>query len=264
MRYLLTILCIAATLLTAAQAQSGFQQGVVRTPEKSNQPSKGIDGATIKILSYPNTVVSKNGGKFSVTIPGKKPGDPVKVLSVQKKDFSIAGYTIHNRTFTYSSSVPIEIVMQSNKQLAKDKKKIEDKGFAKAKKRYESRIAELERQYQEKIINERQLDELCDQASTEYEQYISLLGKMAERYALTAHQKALEICESVLGSQDLKVAYLYYTVGHLYYDNGNNKKAIEYLSKAHDIYLAINGAEHNDTQTVQELIEHIKKRGNNH
>jgi tetratricopeptide (TPR) repeat protein len=82
--------------------------------------------------------------------------------------------------------------------------------------------------------------------------------------ALAAHQRALEICESVLGSQDIKVAYLYYTVGHLHYDIGDNKKAIENLTKAYNIYLAINGAEHNDTQTVQELIEHIKKKGNNH
>ena len=183
------VLCLAATLQVAAQGQ----QGHVRTPEKSNKASEGIEGVTMEILGYPNQVLSRKGGHFSFTIQGKKQGTAFKVTRVEKKGYTLAGNSVSNRTFAYSSSVPIEIVMQSNKQLAKDKKKIEDKGYAKAKKRYDACIAELERKYKEKAISERERDELTDLASRDYEQYIQLLSKMAERYALTDYKGLSDI-----------------------------------------------------------------------
>ena len=56
------------------------------------------------------------------------------------------------------------------------------------------------------------------------------------------------------------VGYQYYTIGNIYLDLGENKKALEYISKAYDIYLAVNGEDNTDTQTVEQLLTHIKER----
>ena len=135
------LLCLAVSLIAVAQKQ----EGNIRTLEKSNRPSQGIDGATINILEYKNALVTKKGGKFSFTISDKKQGDAFKVSRVTKKGYTLVDKHLQGRKFPYSSTVPLEIVMVSDKQLAADKKMIEDKAFAKAKKTYETQVAELER-----------------------------------------------------------------------------------------------------------------------
>lgn len=189
---LISVLCCLAALAAVAQTQ----QGVVRTLEKSNRPSVGIKGVTVSILEYPNALVTGQGGKFSFTARGKKPGDAIRVSRVTKKGYTLADPK--GRKYAYSSTVPIEIVMVSDKQLAVDKKQIEDKATARAKRTYESRIAELERQLAEKAITEQAYYAERERLSNDYDSYIQLIDEMAERYAMTDYKGLSDINRRIL------------------------------------------------------------------
>lgn len=181
------VACVAMAFTAGAQ-----QQGVVRSVERPKQPSKGIAGATVNILELKNDLVTDKYGKFSFTIRGKKTGDPFKVSRVRKNGYTLIDKHLVGRKFSYSF-VPIEIVMVSDKQLANDKKLIENKAYAKAKKTYEARIAELERQLAEKTISEQAYYAERELANNDYYKYIQLIDELAERYAMTDYKGLSDI-----------------------------------------------------------------------
>ena len=191
---LIVLICFVVSL--AAEAQT--QQGYVRTLEKPNRPSQGIEGATINILEYPNALVTKKGGKFSFSLQGKKQGDAFKVSRIQKKGYTLVDKHITGRKYSYSASVSIEIVMVSDKQLAADTKLIEDKAYAKAKKNYDARIAELERQLAEKTISEHTYYAERERLTNDYDSYIQLIGEMAERYAMTDYKGLSDLNREIM------------------------------------------------------------------
>ena len=184
----------ASTFTARAQKQEGY----VRTLEKANRPSQGIEGVSVNILEYPNTLVTKKGGKFSFAIPGKKQGDSFKVSRIQKKGFTLVDKHITGCKHSYSVTVPIEIVMVSDKQLAADKKMIEDKAYAKAKNTYEKRVADLERQLAEKTIDEQAYYAECERLSDDYDSYTQLISDMAERYAMTDYKGLSDLNRQIL------------------------------------------------------------------
>lgn len=192
------ILMLMACLVISLVAEAQKQQGIVRTLEKAKRPSVGIDGVTVNILEYPNTLVTKKGGKFSFAIPSKKQGDSFKVSRVQKNGYTLVDKHLQGRQYSYSATVPLEIVMVSDKQLASDKKQIEDKAFARAKRTYETRIAELERQLAEKAISDSIYYAERERLSDDYDNYIKLIDEMAERYAMTDYKGLSEINRQIL------------------------------------------------------------------
>lgn len=183
---ILLLLCLFITFAVLAQKQ----QGLVRTIERPGQKSVGIKGATVKINEYPNALVSGKGGKFSFAIQGKKQGDRCLVTRVEKK-----GYTLIDKmpTFAYSISTPVEIVMVSNKQLQQDEQRIRGKAEKKAAAIYEKRIAELERQLNEKTISEEQYREQLQQVFDGHENFLKMINEMARRYAMTDYKGISEI-----------------------------------------------------------------------
>lgn len=185
-RLLWITLCACMTFCALAQKQ----QGIVRTIERPGQKSVGINGATIKINEYPNAIVSGKGGKFSFAIQGKKQGDRCLVTRVEKK-----GYTLIDKmpSFAYSVSTPVEIVMVSNKQLQHDETRIRDKAEKKAAAIYEKRIAELERQLNEKTISEEQYREQLQLVFDGHENFLKMIDEMARRYAMTDYKGISEI-----------------------------------------------------------------------
>ena len=191
---LIILTCIVMSIAAGAQTQQGY----VRTLEKANRPSQGIEGVSVNILEYPNALVTKKGGKFSFAIPGKKQGDAFKVSRIQKKGYTLVDKHITGRKYSYSASVSIEIVMVSDKQLAADTKLIEDKAYAKAKKNYEKRIAELERQLAEKTISEQTYYAERERLTNDYDSYIQLIGEMAERYAMTDYKGLTDLNREIL------------------------------------------------------------------
>lgn len=185
-RFLWITLCLCVTLAALAQKQ----QGIVRTIERPGQKSVGISGVTIKINEYPNAIVSGKGGRFSFSLQGKKQGDQCLVTRVDKK-----GYTLIDKmpSFAYSFSTPAEIVMVSNKQLQQDERRIREDAEKKAAATYERRLAELERQLQEKTISEESYREQLQQVFDGHENFLKMIDEMARRYAMTDYKGISEI-----------------------------------------------------------------------
>ena len=190
--WMLACLC----LTTGASAQ--MQSGIVRTLERPDKPSEGITGVTINVLEYPNAIVTKKGGKFSFSIPGKRQGDSYTVSRVQKKGYSLVDKQLKGRRFAYSASVPLEIVMVSDTQLENDKKKIEDKAYAKAQKDYNQKVAVLEKQLSQKTISEREYRAKYEELNSNYNNYVQLIDQMAEHYATTDYKGMSDINREIL------------------------------------------------------------------
>ena len=179
-------LCLCLTVGAVAQKQTV----IVRTIERPHQKSTTIKGATVKINGYPNALVSGKGGKFTFAIQGKKQGEKCFVTSVTKKDYTLVDKL---PVFAYSYSTPAEIVMASNKQLQQEEKRIRDKGKKEAEARYNKRIAELEKQLEEKTISEESYREQLQQVFDGHENFLKLIDEMARRYAMTDYKGISDI-----------------------------------------------------------------------
>ena len=189
--WMLACLC----LTTGASAQ--MQSGIVRTLERPGKPSEYLAGVSIDVLEYPNVIVSKKGGKFSFSIPGKRQGESFTVTRVQKKGYSLVDKQLKGRRFAYSSSVPLEIVMVSDTQLENDKKRIEDKAYDKAKKNYDQKVVALEKQLKQKTISEQEYRAKYEELNSNYNNYIQLIDQMAERYATTDYSGMDEMSQEI-------------------------------------------------------------------
>ena len=187
------LILISVLLLLSLSAAAQTQTGYVRTLERPHQASVGLEGVTVNILEYPNAIVTKKKGRFSFSIPGKKQGTSFTVSRIEKKGYTLVDKQLRGRRYAYSADVPLEIVMVSNQQLEKDKRQIEKKAIDKAKKNYEQQIASLEKQLQEQAITEQEHGEQLERLAQDYENYIGLIDKMAERYALTDYKGLSDI-----------------------------------------------------------------------
>ena len=178
------IICLSAVAGMKAQKQ----EGIVRTLERPGKPSVGVQGVTINVLEYPNAIVSNKGGKFSFSIPGKHQGESFTLSRVQKKGYTLVDNQLKGRRMAYSFTVPVEIVIVPDQQLENDKKRIEDKAYDRARRDYEQRLSALEKQLTEKSISEREYREKYEELNDNYNNYIKLIDKMAEKYAMTDYK----------------------------------------------------------------------------
>ena len=187
------IACLCVFSSAAAQ-----QRGIVRTLERPKKPSQGIEGVTVNVLEYPNAIVSKKGGKFSFEIPGKRQGDSFTLARVQKKGYTLVDKQMKGRSYAYSSTVSLEIVMVADQQLENDKKLIEDKAYSRAKKDYDQKLAAIEKQLKEKTISEQEYRKKCEALNANYNKYVQLIDQMAERYATTDYKGMSNVNQSIL------------------------------------------------------------------
>lgn len=195
-RRLIAIIIMGLCITVGAWAQR--QQLLVRTLERSDKPSVGIEGVTVNVLEHPNALVSNKGGLILFTFEGKRTGDSFTISRVQKKGYSLVDKQLKGRRFAYSASVPVEIVMVADAQLEKDKKRIEDKAYDKAKKNYNQKVANLEKQLQEKTISEQEYRAKYEELNANYNNYIQLIDEMAERYATTDYKGLSDVNRQIL------------------------------------------------------------------
>lgn len=200
----LLLLCLAVV-----HPAMGQQQGIVRTPERPGKPSTGIQGVTINVLEYPNSIVTKKGGKFSFKLEGKRPGESFTISRIQKKGYTLVDKQTRGRRYAYSPQVPIEIVLVADEQLEQDKKRIEDKAYDKARKTYDQKLEVLKNQLRQKTISENEYRTKYEELNSNYNNYIQLIDQMAERYATTDYKGLSDISrqtQECIENADLETA----------------------------------------------------------
>lgn len=184
-RFLWITLCLCITLAALAQKQ----QGIVRTIGRPGKPSAPVGNVTIRWRGMFNAVISNSDGQFSVAMPGKKDGDEIVLQSVSKIGYELKDKDVINRPQVFSTTVPIEIVMVNLAQKEADKKRIADNAYKVAKKNYDKKLKQFEKQVKKKKITEEQYRQELERLQKQYEAYLSLIGDMADRYARTDYDQ---------------------------------------------------------------------------
>lgn len=184
-RFLWITLCLCITLAALAQKQ----QGIVRTIGRPGKPSAHVGNVTIRWRGMFNAVISNSDGQFSVAMPGKKDGDEIVLQSVSKIGYELKDKDVINRPQVFSTTVPIEIVMVNLAQKEADKKRIADNAYKVAKKNYDKKLKQFEKQVKKKKITAEQYHQELEKLQKQYEAYQSLIGDMADRYARTDYDQ---------------------------------------------------------------------------
>lgn len=183
------IFSILSVLLFALPLSAQVQQGYVKTLGRPGAPGKPLQGVTIRVRGVMNALVSDANGSFKIQATGKKDGDALIINSIHKNGYELKDKEIVGRSLVFSSRVPIQLVMVSSSQLATDKKRIEDNAYKVAENNYKKKVAELEKQKKQKELSAKDYEAQLQELETRYENYMALVGDMAERYALTDYDE---------------------------------------------------------------------------
>lgn len=174
-------------LTVSAFAQT--QQGYVKTIGRPNKPGVFLSNVVIQAKGMVNPVVSDSSGQFNISMPGKKDGDPLVLVSIRKNGFELKDRDLKGRELVYSSRVPLHILMVDLKQLEKDKKRIEENAYRKAEENYQEKLSEIEKQLEEEKITEEKYRKELQELEDKYDSYLSLISGMADRYARTDYDQ---------------------------------------------------------------------------
>lgn len=206
-------------MLLAISASAQVQQGLVKTLGRPNKPGHPLSGVTIRVKTVHNAIVSDSKGKFSFVIPGLKNGEGYYISSISKNDYELNEKEVLGRQLPFSSSVPVQIVMVSKKQLERDRQRIELNAYEKAEKNYQRQKKAWEDSLNTSTITIKKYREIIDALDVDFEKYTGLVGKMSDYYA--------HIDYDALEEQDKQIAYLI--------ENGELEKADSILQSLIDI-----------------------------
>lgn len=183
--------CLAAVLslfwFVAASAQ--VQVGYVKTIGRPNKQGKPLAGVALRFRGVVNAVTSTKEGKFAIHVAGKKEGDACYLMSVAKKGYELADRGCLSRGYVISSSVPIQIVLVSTAELEKERQRIESNAYKVAEKNYNKKKATIEKQLADMEITKEESKRRLEQLEKSYQNYMSLVSDMADRYARTDYDQ---------------------------------------------------------------------------
>ncbi|WP_337788192.1 hypothetical protein [Phocaeicola plebeius] len=183
------ILGIIIAVIISVQCSAQVQQGFVRTIGRPNKPGVVLEGVVIRVQGLINSVVTSSEGKFHLSVPDKKDGDALVLLSVRKNGYELKDKELIGRSLIFSSQVPIEILMVDMKQLIADKERIEKKAYQVAEHNYQKKLREIESQIKNREITAEKYRKKLQELQENYEKYLSLISDMADRYARTDYDQ---------------------------------------------------------------------------
>lgn len=185
----LQLIAVAIMLGMSLTALGQTQKGYVKTLGRPNQKGMALSGVTIRVSGVHNAVLSGNDGTFSMSMTGKKNGEPYALQQVQKSGYELNDNTTIGRQYAFSIKVPLTIVMVSKQQLQDDKLRIENTAYKKAEKKYRQMSALLEKQKEQNEITEENYREQLRALQNSFSKYQSLIDDLAEHYAHTDYDE---------------------------------------------------------------------------
>lgn len=185
----ISITLAALLICFAFSAKAQIQQGFVKTIGRPDRPGVALEKVVVRIQGTTNFVMSDSLGAFSINMHDKKEGDPIVLASVSKQGYELHDKDCIGRQMAYSTKVPIYILMVDLKQLAIDKRKIEEKAYDVAEENYQKKLAELEKRRDEAAITAENYYQELQELQRRYESYLSLIDDMADRYARTDYDQ---------------------------------------------------------------------------
>ena len=183
--------CLVASLLSMLfiWAFAQVQVGYVKTIGRPNKPGRPLAGVTLRFRGVVNAVTSAKDGTFSVLLVDKKDGDACHLMSVVKRGYELAVRGCLSRGYVVSSSVPIQIVLVSTIELEKERQRIERNAYRVAEKNYNKKKTDVEKQLADMEITKEASILRLEQLEKSYQNYMSLVSDMADRYARTDYDQ---------------------------------------------------------------------------
>lgn len=176
-------ICVILLFIVSTIAYSQTQSGYIRTLSTSKRHGSPIPNATIKLKGFANDVVSNKKGTFILPMSGKKEGDPYQLLNVIKGGYEFADKDFLSRRFAYSSKIPLEIVMISSEEIAKQKQKIENRTYITVQKGYEEKIKLLEKQRDSRTISIEEYTQRLTNLQLQFDNFEAIISDVADYYA---------------------------------------------------------------------------------
>lgn len=202
------LITLGSCLLTlSVQAQT--QSGMVRTVTRPDAPSQRLQGVVVRVQGDYNPVLSDEQGAFQVTMPGYKNGAAYTLAGINKGGYELREPELVGRQLPFSSSVPMEIVMVSRRQLQRDKQRIEQAARDNIERYYEEKMNELNTQLAAATLSNQEYEERLSALETEYDRFEPLIEQMAERYARTDYNgmsAADSLIQQAIEQGDLNLA----------------------------------------------------------
>ena len=177
-----TLLSLLLILSTTLSAQT--QPGHVRTINRPDSPSENLSGVMLRVRGNHNAVVSGEDGGFALLMQGLEAGQPFALSSVFKSGYELREPEIIGRKQSFSTIVPLEIVMVSSQHLLQERMRIEEKARQNVETNYQNRLAALENSLAAAKISNNEYEAQLTALEEQYERFEPLIQTMSRYYAL--------------------------------------------------------------------------------
>ena len=204
-----SILIALGSCLIALSLYAQTQPGLVRTVTRPDAPSQRLQGVVVRVQGDYNPVLSDEQGAFQVSMPGYKNGAAYTLAGINKGGYELREPELVGRQLPFSTSVPMEIVMVSRRQLQRDKQRIEQAARDNIERYYEEKMNELNAQLAAATLSNQEYEERLSALETEYDRFEPLIEQMAERYARTDYNgmsAADSLIQQAIEQGDLNLA----------------------------------------------------------
>lgn len=179
------LVCLCFGLTVSAQSQEGY----VRTSGTAKKKGDAIQGVILRPHGG-NEVMSGSDGHFSMLLQQRlSEGDSFKFSKIFKKGYEPIDKNILSHKFVYSSSVPIEIVLISTRQLTKTRATVESRARKNAEKRCRKQLAELKKKLDSQQMSSSDYKRQSQELEKQMQSFEVLIAAMADHYARTDYNK---------------------------------------------------------------------------
>lgn len=165
------------------------QQGYVRTIKRPNREPQRLAGVTLRVRGDHNATMTDEKGEFSLLLPGVEAGQPYIISMVMKSGYELREPEFKGRKQAYSTEVPLEILMVSQKDLLADRMAIEEKARENIEKHYQEKLAQLDEELAAARLTNEQYEQKVMELEEKYESFDMLLEQMTRRYAVTDYDQ---------------------------------------------------------------------------
>ena len=206
---LLAALLLLSPFFSHLSSFSQTQSGYVRTVSRPDQPSQRLQGVVVRPQGEYNPVMTYETGAFQITMSGQKNGAPYALAGVNKGGYELQEAELVGRQLPFSSSVPLEIIMVSRRQLQKDKQRIEQAARDNIERYYEQQLNALNEQLAQAKLSNQEYEEQLSRIEQQYDNFEPLIEQMAERYARTDYNgmtSADSLIQQAIEQGDLQLA----------------------------------------------------------
>ena len=192
---LLMILNLFFVLPMAGQIQNGYvkTKGVL-LPSGQVKPGNRVAGVTVTIRNVTNSVVSSGSmGTFKFIAPGAK----FYLSGIQKKGYELADPEAITRPYSYSASVPLEIVLEDSEARRREmaETKISIRNMMNEQMRQKEK--EIERLREQNRISEEQRMQLLEELEKRQESSSKLVGSMANYFVSTDYDNVSTVNQRI-------------------------------------------------------------------